>query len=49
MEIGIAGGRAGAQRAAEEGRVAVIVDALRASATTASLLLGAMTRGLRVA
>ena len=38
MRLMVDGGRSGARRAAEEGQVAVIVDALRASTTTASLL-----------
>lgn len=38
MRMSVAGGRAGARQAAERGEVAIIVDALRASATTASLL-----------
>jgi 2-phosphosulfolactate phosphatase len=38
MRIIVDGGRQGAHRAAAEGNVAVIVDALRASATTASFL-----------
>lgn len=38
MRLRVAGGRVGAAQAAEQQCVAVIVDALRASATTASLL-----------
>jgi 2-phosphosulfolactate phosphatase len=38
MKLFASGGRAGAELAAQEQRVAIIVDALRASATTASLL-----------
>ncbi len=38
MRIFVYGGREGAKKAAANGRVAIIVDALRASATTASLL-----------
>lgn len=38
MRVFVSGGRAGALQAAAEGRVAIVVDALRASATTASLL-----------
>jgi 2-phosphosulfolactate phosphatase len=38
MKLMVSGGRAGAEQAAHEQRVAIIVDALRASATTASLL-----------
>lgn len=38
MRLYVQGGRSGAQLAAAEGRVAIVVDALRASATTASLL-----------
>ncbi len=38
MRIFVYGGREGAKKAAASGRVAIIVDALRASATTASLL-----------
>lgn len=38
MRVFVSGGRAGAAQAAADGRVAIIVDALRASATTASLL-----------
>lgn len=38
MLISVYGGREGARRAAEAGQVTVVVDALRASTTTASLL-----------
>lgn len=38
MRVFVSGGRAGAAQAADAGHVAIIVDALRASATTASLL-----------
>ncbi len=38
MRVIISGGRVGAAQAAKHGRVAIVVDALRASATTASLL-----------
>jgi len=38
MKLFVSGGRAGAEQAAREQRVAIIVDALRASVTTASLL-----------
>lgn len=38
MKLFVSGGRKGAREAAQAGHVAVIVDALRASATTASLL-----------
>ena len=38
MKLFVSGGRTGALQAATEGRVAIVVDALRASATTASLL-----------
>ena len=38
MKLFVSGGRAGAEQAAREHRVAIIVDALRASATTSSLL-----------
>jgi len=38
MKVFVSAGRAGAAQAAERGRVAIVVDALRASATTASLL-----------